>query len=525
MEELRPLIVRAQAGDLDAFGRIVRRFQDMAYGYGYSILGDFHLAEDAAQEAFIEAYRDLPNLREPAAFSSWFRKIVFKHCDRITRRKKIPTMPLDNAVEFASAEPGPAQIVEEREMKDKVLEAIRALPENERVVTTLFYINGYAHDEIAEFLEVPVTTVKSRLHTSRKRLKERMIGMISDSLQEHALPETFASRVISDIPTLGWGAKKECTFAGALESALSVTDHPYDYTTIIGVTGLGFRVRWYQPRDGRGWCPSSPVGEFPEEIEAAGKATGWQLRYENFLDRENPEMERFAPHIVASIDAGKPVLGYDGYFNMCVINGYEDGGKTVLMRDYWKADQTVRNQLAELPGFIIFLGEHSRPLSPRDALTEGLRTAVRNWHRDDRPSWGHPGYYLHGEQALAKWASDIGLFDQLSEEERGTLFFVSWWNFATLEDARAAAVRFLCQSNRLLEGGPGEALDHAAQIYQREAVLLSRVKETKDAFLGPWSGKSIADWTPEVRQREQEVLTRARELEAAAIAEFEKALG
>ena len=56
MEELELLISRAQAGDLDAYGTIVRQFQDMAVGYAYSVLGDFHLAEDAVQEAFIEAY-------------------------------------------------------------------------------------------------------------------------------------------------------------------------------------------------------------------------------------------------------------------------------------------------------------------------------------------------------------------------------------------------------------------------------------------------------------------------------------
>ena len=78
MEKLESLIKASQANDLKAYGQIVRRFQDMAYGFAYSILGDFHLAEDVAQEAFIEAFRQLPQLEKPAAFPSWFRKIVFK---------------------------------------------------------------------------------------------------------------------------------------------------------------------------------------------------------------------------------------------------------------------------------------------------------------------------------------------------------------------------------------------------------------------------------------------------------------
>ncbi len=182
MEDLRSLVVRAQAGDLDAYGQVVRRFQDMAYGYAYALLGDFHLAEDAAQEAFIQAYRDLGKLDAPTAFPGWFRRIVLKYCERLTRRKRIATVPLESARGVTSDRPGPAEKAERREMADRVLEAIRSLPENERTATTLFYINGYSQKDIAEFLEVPVTTVNNRLHTSRKRLKERMIAMVAEEL-------------------------------------------------------------------------------------------------------------------------------------------------------------------------------------------------------------------------------------------------------------------------------------------------------------------------------------------------------
>jgi len=199
MEELEAAIRRAATGDPHAFGTIVRRFQDMAVGYAFSILGDFHLAEDAAQEAFVQAYRDLSQLREHAAFPSWFRRIVFKHCDRMTRRKRIQTVPLDAAVGTAANEAGPAQIAEQREMQEKVLEAIRALPEHQRVVTTLFYINGYSQNDIADFLEVPVTTVKKRLHDSRKRLKERMMDMVGETLKEHVPDERFSQKVISKL--------------------------------------------------------------------------------------------------------------------------------------------------------------------------------------------------------------------------------------------------------------------------------------------------------------------------------------
>lgn len=197
MEKLRSLIALAQTDDLDAYGTIVRRFQDMAVGYAYSVLGDFHWAQDAAQEAFIEAYRHLPQLREPAAFASWFRKIVFKHCDRLTRGRSIETVPLQAALEIPSGEGNPAEVAEEKEMKDSVLSAIRALPERDRIVTTLFYINGYSYNEIADFLEIPMTTVDSRLQSSRRRIQERMLKMVKDNLQKHrpSRDEQFANTV------------------------------------------------------------------------------------------------------------------------------------------------------------------------------------------------------------------------------------------------------------------------------------------------------------------------------------------
>jgi RNA polymerase sigma factor (sigma-70 family) len=196
METLESLIARSQGGDIVAYGEIVRRFQDMAYGSAYAVLGDFHLAEDAAQEAFIEAYRKLSGLREPSAFPGWFRRIVFKHCDRFTRRARPSITPLDAAPAVASTQPGPAEVAEKREMRDQVLEAISALPEAERTATTLFYINGYSVNDIAEFLEVPAGTVKRRLHTSRGKLRERTIAMVEDALKSNVPdPEEFEDRV------------------------------------------------------------------------------------------------------------------------------------------------------------------------------------------------------------------------------------------------------------------------------------------------------------------------------------------
>ena len=199
MEELKLLVTKTRSGDLDAYGAIVRRFQDMAYGFAYAVVGDFHLAENVAQEAFIDAYRKLPSLVDPAAFPGWFRRIVLTHCDRITRRQQVRTTALDAAAVTPATDLGPAEATEKREMQETVLAAIRALPEHQRMTTTLFYINGYSQKDIAEFLEVPVTTVKKRLHDARGRLKERMIDMVEETLHDNAPDEQFSKKVIDEL--------------------------------------------------------------------------------------------------------------------------------------------------------------------------------------------------------------------------------------------------------------------------------------------------------------------------------------
>lgn len=196
LAEIGSLVERARGGELSAFDELVRRFQDMAVGYAYSLLGELPLAQDAAQEAFLAAYRDLAALRDPAAFPGWLRRIVFKHCDRIARRRPPPMLPLDAAVSV-DPRPDPAAAALSRELRLQVREAVAGLPDGERVATTLFYMGGYSHAELAAFLDLSLSAVKSRLYSARKRLRERMIEMVKDTLHEErpSRDETFAQRV------------------------------------------------------------------------------------------------------------------------------------------------------------------------------------------------------------------------------------------------------------------------------------------------------------------------------------------
>ena len=204
MEPFAQLVLKAQKGDPAAFGDLVRRFQDMAVGYAYTILNDWHLAEDAAQEAFIEAHRVLAQLQEPLAFPTWLRRIVFKQCDRLTRKKQVPTVELTVEAIVTDGD-DPNHVVEGMEMQEQISNAIQALPTEERAVLTLFYLSSYSHKEIAAFLELPLATVNNRLRSARKhlmkRLQERMMEMVTENLQTQrpSRNDEFAERVLNFI--------------------------------------------------------------------------------------------------------------------------------------------------------------------------------------------------------------------------------------------------------------------------------------------------------------------------------------
>lgn len=197
-------ISKAQAGDAEAFNWIVRRFQDMAVAYAFSMLGDYQLAQDASQEAFVEVYRTLRSLRSVHGFATWLRKIVFKHCDRSMRGRRVSVVPMETAESIASLDPTLEQIVERRELQEQVKQAIQGLPEGERFVIGLFYMGQYSHREIAEFLDISETLVKSRLYQGRSRLKERVLAMVENNFYENrpSRDDEFLARVNEEVSKL-----------------------------------------------------------------------------------------------------------------------------------------------------------------------------------------------------------------------------------------------------------------------------------------------------------------------------------
>jgi len=194
-EHIKNLIQRAQRGDIEAFGKLVERFQDAVFGASWAAVRHFHDAEDIAQEVFVQAYQELPQLREPEKFPGWLRRITMGTCSRFRRSRRELNQELSIAEDVPTDLPGPDIVTERQALKARILEEMASLSEKNRLVTTLYFISGYSQQEISDFLEVPVSTVKSRLHESRKQLQRGLIEMAKEILHENKPGREFVQQL------------------------------------------------------------------------------------------------------------------------------------------------------------------------------------------------------------------------------------------------------------------------------------------------------------------------------------------
>ena len=193
--ELEALVNQARDGDVKAFVELTRRFQHAAYGSALALVRDFQAAEDVVQEAFVAAWSGLASLAEPAAFPGWLRGIVRHQALRVLRRKHPDGASLADAEAVPSEAPAADQVVQHRDEAASALAAIAQLPDALREPATLFFVHECSHRDIATFLGLSVPTVNNRLHAARKRLKQRMLTMMKDTLHAHGLPDDFANRI------------------------------------------------------------------------------------------------------------------------------------------------------------------------------------------------------------------------------------------------------------------------------------------------------------------------------------------
>jgi RNA polymerase sigma-70 factor (ECF subfamily) len=163
----RSIVVRAQHGDRAAFSAIVEAAGDRLHAVAQGILRDFSLAEDVTQAALLQVWRDLPKLRDPDRFEAWAYRVVIRAAHAESRRAKrwMPGLG-DGHAELIVADG--TNLVADR---DQLERAFRQLTIEQRTVVALRYLVGQSVEQIAETLEIPFHTVRSRLYHAMRALR------------------------------------------------------------------------------------------------------------------------------------------------------------------------------------------------------------------------------------------------------------------------------------------------------------------------------------------------------------------
>jgi RNA polymerase sigma-70 factor (ECF subfamily) len=176
-------IKQVKKGDQNAFGEIVEIYKNKVYQICYRMLGNRHEAEDAAQEAFIRAFVNINTFNQDLKFSTWLFRIATNLCiDKI--RKKKPDYYLDAEVsgtdglnlysQIASETELPEDELETLELQEEVQKEILKLPDKYRTVIVLKYIEELSLNEISQILNLPLGTVKTRIHRGRDALRQQL---------------------------------------------------------------------------------------------------------------------------------------------------------------------------------------------------------------------------------------------------------------------------------------------------------------------------------------------------------------
>jgi len=166
------LVRRTQRGSIEAFDELVTRYRKGMYRLAFAMTQRHESADDLSQEAFVQAFRRIRQLKSPDSFAAWLRKILVNLCIRYASKAR-PVSLEDDEAEMPTSE-STAALAEKNLMRRNVREAILQLEPEARAVVLLHYIEGLKQSEIAEVLGCPIGTVWSRLNSARAKLRERL---------------------------------------------------------------------------------------------------------------------------------------------------------------------------------------------------------------------------------------------------------------------------------------------------------------------------------------------------------------
>jgi RNA polymerase sigma-70 factor, ECF subfamily len=180
------LIAEAQNGNRSAYGELVRRHHPGVIRVIYRLCGDAELAQDAAQDAFIQAWLHLADFRPGTSLRSWLYRIAVNAAlDALRREARISPADLETLA-LADGQPGPETALYQKERTTMVQQAVLALSEAGRSVLVLREYGGLSYGEIAAALDIPLGTVMSRLNYARRQLKQALLPHFTEMEMEHA---------------------------------------------------------------------------------------------------------------------------------------------------------------------------------------------------------------------------------------------------------------------------------------------------------------------------------------------------
>ena len=189
VHEDRRLIAQTLDGCPSAFGQLVRKYQDRLYHALVHTLGNEHDAQDVTQEAFLQAYTKLNTFQHAARFYTWLYRIAFNLAMNHLRRRRPERFSdhkpgADGHWERTLASPPEEDPLERQETCGQVQRALQRLAEDFRAILVLREMEGYSYEEIAEVLQLPIGTVRSRLHRARCQMREELEKLLQKDIRE-----------------------------------------------------------------------------------------------------------------------------------------------------------------------------------------------------------------------------------------------------------------------------------------------------------------------------------------------------
>lgn len=186
MNDDAQLIAQTLQGQAAAFGQLVLKYQDRLYNAIVHTVGNAEDARDIVQDAFIQSYLKLSTFQQTSGFYTWLYRIAF-NVAASQRRRKRPVASVEQVRESSGQEPvgveaDPGDRLEQEERQQLVREAIAQLSEEHRVVLVLREMEGCCYESIAEILDLPVGTVRSRLHRARLQLRDQLNQTLAEEV-------------------------------------------------------------------------------------------------------------------------------------------------------------------------------------------------------------------------------------------------------------------------------------------------------------------------------------------------------